>query len=100
MKTIDDYVSGIRGALDANSLSGKTVRMDIDDLGSIHINGTTVSTDKIAADCVLTAAHDTYDKLYTGTLDPAIAFGTGDLTLVGDMSVALRMPAIFAKANS
>ncbi|MEP3246449.1 MAG: SCP2 sterol-binding domain-containing protein [Sneathiella sp.] len=99
MKSIEEYVSGIRSAVDANSLGGKTVRMDIDDLGSIYIDGTTVSTDKVAADCVLTAAHDTYEKLYTGTLDPAIAFGTGALRLTGEMAVALRMPAIFAKAN-
>ena len=100
MKTLEDYVIGFRSVITEKDLGGKTVRMDIDGVGCIHISGTTVSTEKNNADCVLITSHTVYDKLYFGTTDPTIAFGIGDLKLIGDMGVALKMPPLFAKASN
>jgi putative sterol carrier protein len=101
MKSLEDYLAGFRGVIAVDDLGGKSVRMVIGDIGSIYISGTEVTqggTKK--ADCVLTASHENYDKMYHGKLDPAIAFGVGKLKMKGVMSVALRMPSLFKKARN
>ena len=99
MKSFDQYVTALQDAISPETLDGKSVRMDISDVGSIHIEGTTVTTEALPADCILTASHQDYDSLFSGTLDPAIAFGTGALTMDGEMVVALKLPSLFAKAR-
>ena len=59
-----------------------------------------VTTDEKPADCILSTDHATYDKMFSGTLDPTIAFGKGDLKMDGEMGVALQMPPLFKKANA
>lgn len=100
MKSLEQYVAGFKQAIAPESLDGKTVRMDIENVGCIHIEGTTVRTEELPADCVLTASHEDYDQLYSGALDPAIAFGTGALSMDGEMVVALKLPSLFAKARA
>lgn len=100
MMRLEAYVAGFRGAITDEDLGGKTIRMDIDGVGCIHISGTTISTEKAAADCILTTTHDVYDRMYSGVMDPTIAFGKGDLELVGDMTLALKMPSLFARASN
>lgn len=99
MRSLEQYVSALQGAILPETMDGKTVRMDINEVGSIHIEGTTVTIEELPADCVLTASHEDYDKLFSGNLDPAIAFGTGALAMDGEMSVALKLPSLFAKAR-
>lgn len=100
MKTLTEYASAFQQALAGDSFGEKTVRMDIDGVGSIHIAGADVTTDEKPADCILSTDHATYDKMFSGTLDPTIAFGKGDLKMDGEMGVALQMPPLFKKANA
>lgn len=101
MKSLEDYLAGFRGVITNDDLGGKSVRMVIGDVGSIYISGTEVTSDGAErADCILTASHENYDKMYHGKLDPAIAFGVGKLKMKGVMSAALRMPSLFKKARS
>lgn len=101
MKSLEDYLAGFRSVIAIDDLGGKSVRMVIGDIGSIYISGTEVTWDGTEkADCVLTASHENYDKMYHGKLDPVIAFGMGKLKMKGPMSVALRMPSLFKKAGS
>ena len=100
MKSLDEYVEGFRVALRDEGFGGKSVRMIIEQIGSIYIEGSQVSTEERLADCVLTTDHETYDQMFSGQLDPTIAFGQGKLKLDGDMGVALLMPPLFKKANS
>ena len=100
MKTLNEYVEGFATALINANLGEKSVRMDIYDVGSIHIASNRVSTEAKNADCILSTDHETYDQMFTGMLDPTIAFGQGKLKMDGDMGVALLMPPLFKKANS
>ena len=100
MKTLDDYATAFQRALEGESFGEKTVRMDIHGVGSIRIDGTSVTTEAKPADCVLATDHATYDDMFSGALDPTIAFGQNKLTMDGEMGVALQMPSLFKKANA
>jgi putative sterol carrier protein len=99
MKSLDQYVEALQTALAGGSFGEKTARMIIHEVGSIYIDGASVTTEEKPADCVLSTDHQTYDQLFSGKLDPTIAFGKGDLQMDGDMGVALLMPPLFKKAN-
>ncbi|MEM7687541.1 MAG: SCP2 sterol-binding domain-containing protein [Pseudomonadota bacterium] len=100
MKSLEDYIFGLRYALRNGGSLPASARMDIEGEGSIRIADGDVSASDAPADCIMNTSHEIYDKLYHGTIDPTIAFAKGDLTINGDMAVALAMQGLFEKARA
>ena len=100
MQSLETYIEGFRHALANGGALPASARMDIEGAGSIHIADGKVSDAKDPADCIMQTSHEVYDQLYLGTADPAIAFAKGDLKINGEMSVALAMQPLFAKARA
>jgi len=65
----------------------------------IYINGGTVSNEDLPADCTVIVSKDDFEKLAKGKLDPTMAFMTGKLKVNGDMSVAMKLQPLLAKAR-
>lgn len=99
MLKLDEYVSRLRATMTTDHLQGKVVLMEIPGEGFIRIDGTEVSAEAGENDCHLTASHEVFDKIFHGRIDPAIAFGTGDLRMDGDMSAALLLGPVFEQAR-
>lgn len=99
MKTLDQYTAGFLKALTSGEVLPTTARMDIDGVGSIHIDGRSVSNVTAPANCIMRTTHEIYDGLFDGSGEPALAFAKGDLEVNGDMAVALAMPQLFKRAN-
>lgn len=99
MKKLAEYTEGFSKALAGGFEFEKSVRMDIDELGSIHISNKVVTNEASPADCVLRTKHAVYDGMYCGEIEPTMAFSKGDLEMNGDISVALLLPELFRVAN-
>ena len=99
MKSLENYIEGFRHAFANGGSLPASARMDIDGAGSIHIADGQVSDRKDPADCIMQTSHELYDELFHGTADPAIAFAMAKLKINGEMSVALAMQPLFAKAR-
>ena len=77
---------------------GNSIRFDLGD-DSIHVDGTgdsnVVSAEKKDADCTVSVSHEVFHQLLTGDLNPMAAVMSGQVKISGDMSVAMKLPAIF-----
>ena len=86
-----------------NSGLNATLKFDFEGKGKIFIDGkatpNTVSNDDNPADCTITVALDTFKKMVARELDGTTAFMQGKLKVAGDMSVAMKLGPILAKAG-
>jgi len=82
---------------DASALDA-TLKFDCGDAGVVYIDGksipNTVSNDDRPADCTVGVSLEHLQAMLAGELDPATAFMTGKLRVIGDMSVALKLQRV------
>ncbi|MDE0111134.1 MAG: SCP2 sterol-binding domain-containing protein [Albidovulum sp.] len=67
------------------------VQIEIEDRGSIFVDGTGVRVGSGDADCVISARSDIYKLIINGGLDPLNAMMSGDLSVRGDLSAAASL---------
>ena len=99
MPGLEEITDAFKTAVGGDSGLGKTCKFDIKDLGIIHIDGGSVTNDDKPADCTIAMSKDDFEKLAAGTLDPTMAFMQGKLKINGDMSVAMKLQPLLAKAR-
>ena len=100
---IQEITNGMKKALSSgNSGLNATLKFDFEGKGNIYIDGkanpNTVSNENKAADCTITVSLDTFKKMVSRELDGTTAFMQGKLKVAGDMSVAMKLGPILAKA--
>ena len=80
-------------------LTGKTVKLDFGDEGSILMDGRneTVTEDDGAADTTIRISWDDWQAMAAGQLDGMTAFMTGKLKVEGDMSNAMQLQGVLSK---
>ena len=103
MSEIEQIADGMRKAIGTgNSGLNATLKFDFEGNGNIYIDGkadpNTVSTENKPADCTITVSLDTFKKMVSRELDGTTAFMQGKLKVAGDMSVAMKLGPILAKA--
>ena len=104
MADLAQVTEHIRGAVGDNSGLGKTVKIDLGDVGKIFIDGASVpnsvTNEDKPADLTITISQADLVALGTGQLDPMSAVMGGRMQL-SDMGVAMglqaKMQALFAK---
>jgi len=84
--------------------SNATYQLDLSDGGSYWLkiaDGQATSGEGAAENpnVTLTAKSDDFAKIFTGKLDPTIAFMQGKLKLKGDMGLATKMQSMFRRPN-
>ena len=91
----------IRAAVGENSGLGKTVKLDLGDMGVIYIDGAsvpnTVTNEDKPADATITMAWDDFMALSEGKLDPMMAFMQGKLKITGDMMIAQKLAPLLKR---
>ena len=75
------------------------MKFDLKGDGFVFIDGGTVSNEDKPADCTIIVSKDDFEKMGDGTLDPTMAFMQGKLKINGDMSVAMKLQPLLAKAR-
>ena len=99
MATLDEITQRLRDAVGSDSGLGSSVKFDFGDEGVIRIDGGTVDNQDVPADCTIQVAKSDFEAMGRGELDPTMAFMTGKLKVQGDMSVAMKLQPLLAKAR-
>ena len=99
MATLQEITDRMRDAVGADSGLGASVKFDFGDEGVVFIDGGTVSNDDNPADCTIQVSKSDFEDMATGKLDPTMAFMSGKLKIHGDMSVAMRLQPLLARAR-
>lgn len=99
MATLEEITDRIRLAVGADSGLGKSLKLDLKGDGFIHIDHDKVTNEDLPADCTLVVSKANLEKLAKRELDPTMAVMTGKLKINGDMSVAMKLAPLLAKAR-
>jgi len=89
---LEEAMDGLKERLAGKDL-GRSVRVDIQDEGSVHVSGEDVRISEDDADCAIGASEKTFRKLLDGKLNPTIAVMSGKLRVSGDMTIAVKLAA-------
>ena len=98
MPTLEEITGRLQQAVNQQP-APRPVTIDLKGDGFIHIAGSTVTNDNAPADCTVTVSKDDLVAMTKGELDPTSAFMTGRLKIAGDMSAAMALQPILAKAK-
>ncbi len=99
MATLEEITDRFKTAVGSDSGLGKSVKFDLKGDGFIHIDGGSVTNEDKPADCTIIVSKEDFEKMGDGTLDPTMAFMQGKLKINGDMSVAMKLQPLLAKAR-
>lgn len=101
MADLASVTDKIRGALGDNSGLGKTVKIDLGDIGKIFIDGASspnsVTNEDKPADATVSMTWDDFMALSAGQLDPMMAFMQGKLKIAGDMMIAQKLAPLLKR---
>jgi putative sterol carrier protein len=99
MASLEDITARLKKAVAEQPVAGKTVTLDLKGEGYIHISGSSVTNENTPADCTVIVSKDDLVAMTQGELDPTTAFMTGKLKINGDMSVAMSLQPLLARAR-
>ena len=99
MATLQEITDRFVTAVGDDSGLGKSLKFDLKGDGFIYINGGTVNNEDLPADCTIIVSKDDFEALSEGKLDPTMAFMQGKIKINGDMSVAMKLQPLLAKAR-
>jgi putative sterol carrier protein len=99
LATLQEITAELQAAVGDDSGLGRTIKFDFRDEGCIHVDGGRVSNDDLPADCTLDLSRHDFEELARGRLDPAMAMMRGRLKIHGDMTVAMKLGQMFARAR-
>ena len=99
MPTLEEMTAALQKAV-SEQPAPRSVTFDLKGEGFLHISGSTVSNDNAPADCTITVSKDDLVSMTKGELDPTTAFMTGRLKIAGDMSAAMALQPILARAKA
>lgn len=80
----------LKNRIGDNTIAG-SVKINVGDEGALRVDENGVSIDDADADCTLTADLETFRGMMDGSTDPTSAFMSGQLTVDGDMGVAMQL---------
>jgi putative sterol carrier protein len=100
MASVEEITQQMRTAVGTDSGLGKTLKFDFKGEGFIYIDKADVSNEDKPADCTIIVAKSDFDQIAEGKLDPTMAFMQGKLKINGDMSVAMKLQPLLAKART
>jgi putative sterol carrier protein len=99
MATLEEITERMREAVGSDSGLGKAVKFDFGADGIVRIDGGTVDNQDQPADCTIQVSKTDFEAMGRGELDPTMAFMSGKLKIQGDMSVAMKLQPLLAKAR-
>jgi putative sterol carrier protein len=99
MATVEEITQQMKAAVGSDSGLGKTLKFDFKGEGFIYIDKDDVTNEDKPADCTIVVSKADFDQISEGKLDPTMAFMQGKLKVNGDMSVAMKLQPLLAKAR-
>ncbi len=99
MATVAEITETMKTAVGSDSGLGKTLKFDFGADGKIYIDKDNVHNEDLPADTTIVVTKADFDQISEGKLDPTMAFMQGKLKVNGDMSVAMKLQPLLAKAR-
>lgn len=78
----------------AGSGFDRSIRLNLKGLGTVLIDGESVTVADGDADCTVTVSPDDFSDLVSGDLNPTTAFMTGKMKIDGDMGAAMALSQV------
>ncbi|MCP5075323.1 MAG: SCP2 sterol-binding domain-containing protein [Rhodobacteraceae bacterium] len=88
-------VEALNAKLGGESFEG-SVKVDIEDEGTLVIDESGARSSDDDADCTLSADAETFQGMLEGEINPTAAFMTGKLSVDGDMGAAMKLGALLS----
>ena len=86
---IDDVVKGFREKLQFAGITGKTIKIDTNEMPYEITEGKDEDSD-----VTMIASMDTYKNILSGVQDPNMAFMMGKLKVKGSMGLAMKLASV------
>jgi len=87
---VNAAIAAINEKLGDDAISG-SIKIDMGDAGALRIDENGASADAGEADCTLNADPETLQGILSGDIDPTSAVMSGQLTIDGDMGLAMQL---------
>lgn len=94
-EVIEKAVAAINEKLAGDGFDG-SIKIEIDDEGSLVIDENGASASDADADCTMSSDAETFEGILTGDVNATSAFMTGKLRVDGDMSVAMKLGSVLS----
>lgn len=94
-EVIESAVAALSEKIDGGFASG-SAKFVIEGEGAIMVDGDGVRAGDDDADVTLTASADVFQSMLSGELNPTAAFMSGQLTVDGDMGMAMQLGAVLS----
>jgi putative sterol carrier protein len=102
---LKDIVAQMGTALGENSGLGGTIKFDFGDVGSVFLDGKSTPNSACDgagknADCTIKVSIENFAKMANGELDGTSAYMQGKLSVMGDMTLAMKVGPLLQRARS
>lgn len=92
---INTAVAAVNEKLGGEGFDG-SIKIEIEGEGAILINDSGASASDEDADCTMTASAETFQGILDGSVNATGAFMSGQLSVDGDMSQAMKLGSILS----
>ena len=92
---IETAIKSLEEKLDGKNIDF-SAKFDIENEGSVLVDGNGVRASSEDADCTLIASAETFKAILSGEVNPTSAFMSGSLKVEGSMGVAMQLGNILA----
>jgi putative sterol carrier protein len=94
-EVIAKAVTAINEKLAGDGFDG-SIKIEIDDEGSLVIDESGASASEADADCTMSSDAETFEGILSGDVNATSAFMSGKLRVDGDMSVAMKLGSVLS----
>jgi len=94
-EVINKAVAAINEKLAGDVFDG-SIKIDIEDEGSLIIDENGASASDADADCTMSSDAETFEGILSGDVNATSAFMSGKLRVDGDMSIAMKLGSVLS----
>ncbi|RFP88316.1 sterol carrier family protein [Rhodobacteraceae bacterium 63075] len=91
---VDGAVKALNEKMDGGGFDAGTAKFVIEGEGAVMIDGEGARAGDDAADVTMTANRETFEQILSGDLNPTAAFMGGNLSVDGDMGLAMQLGTV------
>ena len=100
MEYLEEVTSKFKAAIAAGPTPDKSLKIKLKDIGTVRVDGSSVSNDDHDADTTISISRKDFEGLVTGKLKAPVAFMQGKIKIQGDPTAALQWLPVIQRTNT